>query len=179
MVGYVELFLGPMYSGKSTALIEAADQYELCNKKVLMVNHASDNRYGDSGVYTHGKHKKDAVMVGSLTHLIENDIISDYDVVCVDEIQFFDDLNEFVKKAVANQKVVVMSGLVGQYTLDPFESVCKLIPFADKITFMRSLCMSCKDGTKASFNKKLVIDAPDVGGYGTYLPVCRCCYEKL
>jgi thymidine kinase len=181
MTGSLELFVGPMYSGKSTALIEKADQYELCNKRVLMVNHTSDIRYGPSGIRTHGNHVKDAIMLSYLMDLIEEyqEMFEEHDVICVDEMQFFEDLKDFVLLALKRGKKIVMSGLMSKYTMEPFEHVALILSYADQITFLRSLCMTCKDGTKGSFTLKTNKDAPDVGSYDTYRPVCRSCYETF
>lgn len=181
MPGSLEIFVGPMYSGKSTALIEKADQYELCNKHVLMVNHMSDVRYGTKGIHTHGHHVKDAIMLSKLMDLVVeySEMFQTHDVICVDEMQFFDDLKEFVVTALQKGKNIVMSGLLGRYTMEPFDHVCLVLSYADQITFLRSLCMSCKDGTKASFTLKHQEDAEDVGSYDTYRPVCRSCYEAF
>lgn len=181
MPGYLEMIIGPMFSGKTTMLIQKADQYELCNQKVLMVNHCSDVRYGTHGVFTHGKHKKDAVMLTHLSEFYEDSPLNHafhlHDVICVDEGQFFDDLSEFAKRAVNEyNKHIIVSCLHGTYNLTPFNNVCSLLPFCDLIRPMRALCMVCKDGTKAPFTRKTCMSNPDVGGEESYVPVCRKCY---
>ena len=45
--GYLELFIGPMFSGKTSKLIELYKQYKFCNIPVLVINHSIDNRYTD------------------------------------------------------------------------------------------------------------------------------------
>lgn len=177
------MIIGPMFSGKSTMLIQKADQYELCNHKVLMVNHSSDVRYGTKGIYTHGKHKKDAVMMSKLMDFFENPSLNSafmiHDVICIDEGQFFEDLPTFVPNAVnEHNKTIIISCLHGTYHLTAFENVCTLLPFCDLIRPMRALCMKCKDGTKASFTQKIK-DGPDVGGSESYLPVCRKCWMTV
>ena len=44
-VNYLELILGPMFSGKTSRLIDLYKQYTYCNIPVMVINHADDNRY--------------------------------------------------------------------------------------------------------------------------------------
>jgi thymidine kinase len=171
--GYLEMIIGPMFSGKSTMLIQRADQYELCGRSVLMVNHKSDIRYGSNAIRTHGDHKKDAVMVGCLREL-DSETYMTHDVICIDEGQFFEDLYVFVQNAVMNDKKnVVISCLHSTFNLTPFKNVCSLLSYADLICPMRALCMLCKNGTPAPFTKKLNNNANNIGSHGDYMPVCR------
>ena len=45
--GYLEIILGPMYSGKTSRLVEIYNQCKFCNIKVAVINHSIDNRYDD------------------------------------------------------------------------------------------------------------------------------------
>ena len=43
--GYLELFLGCMYAGKTTRLVEIYKQCKFCNISVSVINHSIDDRY--------------------------------------------------------------------------------------------------------------------------------------
>ena len=43
--GYLEVILGPMFSGKTSKLVEIYKQYTFCNIPILVVNHQEDDRY--------------------------------------------------------------------------------------------------------------------------------------
>ena len=45
--GRIELIIGPMFSGKSTRLIEAIRKYSYKAKKTLMIKYHADKRYSD------------------------------------------------------------------------------------------------------------------------------------
>ena len=45
--GYLELILGPMFSGKTSRIVEIYKQCEFCNISVTVINHTIDNRYDD------------------------------------------------------------------------------------------------------------------------------------
>ena len=57
--GYLEVILGPMFSGKTSRLLEIYRKYEgIVGKKVVVINHYTDNRYGENTeLYTHSKDK--------------------------------------------------------------------------------------------------------------------------
>ena len=44
-MGYLEIILGPMFSGKSSRLIQISKKYKTLNQKILIVKPIIDNRY--------------------------------------------------------------------------------------------------------------------------------------
>lgn len=54
--GSISVYFGPMFSGKSTSLLNEIEKYESLGKKVLVINFAHDNRYStESLLVTHTK----------------------------------------------------------------------------------------------------------------------------
>ena len=70
--GQINLILGCMFSGKSTELLRRCNRYEAINKNVLLINHISDLRTGDS-VKTHSNVKHNALKTDSLLSIINNE----------------------------------------------------------------------------------------------------------
>ena len=59
--GKIELIIGPMFSGKSTRLIEQMRKYVYKAKKTIMVKYYADQRYSEkSEVVTHDLIKYDS-----------------------------------------------------------------------------------------------------------------------
>jgi len=55
--GFIELILGPMFSGKSTEMQRKVRRYQHAHKKCLVVNYFKDNRYSSEDVsVTHDKY---------------------------------------------------------------------------------------------------------------------------
>ena len=52
---YLELFIGPMFSGKTSKILEIYKQCKFCNIPVIIINHSIDTRYHESMVSTHDK----------------------------------------------------------------------------------------------------------------------------
>ena len=54
--GYLELILGPMFSGKTSTLKKIYDQCIYCNIPIMVINYEADNRYCDASfMSTHDK----------------------------------------------------------------------------------------------------------------------------
>ena len=48
-MGYLEIILGPMFSGKTTELIRIRNRYKHSNIKCCIINHSlDDDRYNDN-----------------------------------------------------------------------------------------------------------------------------------
>ena len=101
--GYLHLILGPMFSGKTTELIRIYNKYTACGIKCLMINHGSDTRYSDEGhVTSHSKGQIKSLNLIKLEHLAGT--FGYYDVILINEGQFFSDLYDVVKMLVDNIK---------------------------------------------------------------------------
>ena len=92
--GQINLNLGCMWSGKTTFLLTRFERHSIRGKKCLLVRYKRDNRYHNTQVVTHNKRFK--INAHLCTYLYElDDITHEYDVICVDEIQFFNDAHIF------------------------------------------------------------------------------------
>lgn len=151
----LELILGPMYSGKTTALLSRR------SGKTVIVNHEFDTRV--EGVGTHDGVEAQAIKCSVLPKL------SGYDTYLVDEAQFFESLDG-VESLAPN---VVVAGLSGDYMRRPFGKLLDLIPKADKVTFLKA---TCKCGAPASFTKRTSTSKDLVNINAHYIPVCGTCY---
>lgn len=172
--GYLEIILGPMYSGKSTRLVEVYNQCKFCDIPVTAINHTIDNRYDDELLSTHDKIKIPCIKTDNLRDILPT-ITSD--VILINEGQFFPDLYEAVVDMLENGKQVYVCGLDGDFERKKFGDILDLIPLCDKVTKLTSLCSICKDGTPGIFSLRLTNDKEQtVVGSENYIPVCRSCY---
>lgn len=184
--GRIELIIGPMYSGKSSELIKIANRYKIINKNILAVNHTLNNRYNTNNISTHDNNiLQDCIKIDKLT-LLEKDYYSQYkkaDIIFIEELQFFTDAYDFVINAAdKHNKIIIAAGLNGDFKRNPFDSIVKLIPHADKITKLSALCKYCSDGTFAHFSKLIDNNNSEnqilVGGLEKYEAVCRKHYNS-
>lgn len=180
-VGYLELILGPMYSGKTSALIELKKQYSFTKLKVCVINYAEDKRYDNTKLSTHDKVMIDCFNTLILQELNLDEFAQQYDVFLINEGQFFPDLFDSVKWLVDEKKRIVhVSGLDGDFQRNGFEQMMKLIPYADTVVKKYSICKNCENGTKALFSHRLSGEKEvKVIGADNYIPLCRKCYLDM
>ena len=180
--GYLEIILGPMYSGKTSRLVEIYKQCKLCNIPVAVINHSIDTRY-DSGdlLSTHDKIKIPCIKTTNLFDIYENEDVYLSKVILINEGQFFPDLYHFVKDMISNinKKKVYICGLDGDFKRQKFGEILDLIPLCDKVTKLTSICSLCKNGNPGIFSKRISDEKEQtLVGSDNYIPVCRICYEK-
>jgi thymidine kinase len=178
--GKLELIIGNMFSGKSSELIRRINREKSINKKILVINFISDNRYSTNSVATHDNLKVNCLKLEKLNDITEN-MIQQYDSFFIDEGQFFIDLYANVIKLVDTyKKHVVISGLDGDFNRNPFGDIIKLIPMCDTLDKLKAYCCKCNNGTSAPFTKKnsknKSTSVIDIGGTDKYIPVCRYHY---
>ena len=175
--GRLELIIGPMYASKTTELIKITNRYKSIGKKILAVNHKINNRYGTCNIISHdSKELDDCIVVERLHELKQNKLYLESDIIIIEELQFFVDAFDFVKKATdIDKKVVIAAGLDGDSNREPFGDVLRLIPYAEKVTKLSALCQLCGDGTLAFFTKRLVDNNNKIliGTKKEFISVCR------
>jgi thymidine kinase len=179
-MGYLKLILGPMFSGKSTKLLELIRKYKIINYKVMILKHSIDKRYSDSDeIVSHNKDSEPCISLSSIFDVFTN---SDWDiqyndskVIFIEEGQFFTDLYDFVKKALSDNKTIFVVGLNGDSNQMNFGDIHKLLPLCDDIELLKACCKICMDETPAIFSKRLIQNEGQicVGAGDEYIPVCR------
>jgi len=189
--GYLEIFVGCMYSGKTSKLLEIYKQCKFCNIPVTVINHSFDNRYHNTMMSSHDKVMIPCIQAKTVGEVWDNyDLDTIYDnncenvevhaakIILINEAQFFEDLYPYVLKMLAAKKTVIISGLDGDFERAKFGQILDLIPLCDKITKLHSLCSLCKDGTPGIFSLRIGAEKQQtLIGSDNYMPVCRKCYE--
>ena len=188
---YLEIILGPMFSGKTSRLVEIYKQCKFCNISVTVINHSIDNRYDDMLLSTHDKVKIPCIKTETLKSIWTNNnnygalnkediifhTIKSSNVILINEGQFFPDLYEVVVDMLENGKQVYVCGLDGDFERKKFGQILDIIPLCDKVTKLTSLCSLCKDGTPGIFSLRLSNEKEQtIVGSENYIPVCRSCY---
>ena len=188
-VGYLEVILGPMFSGKTSRLLEIYRKYEgIIGKKVVVINHYTDNRYGENTeLYTHSRDKIPCLPLKELKdyekkHLPENIEARKNIVLLINEGQFFPDVANMIPRFVEDFGMTVfVCGLDGDFRRRKIGGILNLIPYADKITKLTSVCKGCDGscGKDALFTYRVSSETEQVViGSDNYIPLCRKCYHN-
>ena len=178
--GNIEMIVGPMYSGKTSKLQMEKKKCEIAGKNVFVISYSGDSkRTGELNIIkTHDGFKSEATFVDKCGLTMTFDKSRDFDVVIIDEGQFFDNL-KVVCESWSNQGVrVIVAGLVSTFKRDPFRNMTDLLSIANKITMLTAICKGCK---KDIANCSQRIDESEqlelIGGKDKYIPVCTDCFK--
>lgn len=174
--GYLEIIMGPMFSGKTTYLMDIYDECQRNGDKVLVINYAKDTRYHETMLSTHDKRMCPCLFtetIGSLKGAV--DYSQSADIILINEGQFFTDIYEAVIQMVeVLKKRVYVCGLDGDFKRNKFGGLLDLVPVCDSIIKLKSKC-SC--GEDALFSHRMVDNGEQVLiGSDIYIPLCRTCY---
>lgn len=171
----IRLYIGCMFSGKTTELLREYTRWKNINKNVIMINYINDDRYGqDDFVYSHDKNKVPCIRLKNLSEA-PIELLEKNDVILINEGQFFPDLIEFCKLwCDVYKKNIVVCGLDGDHLRIPFVEISSLISIADEVIKLQAFCKKCNDGTRAIFTKRLSEEKERIViGSDKYIPVCR------
>jgi thymidine kinase len=192
--GYLEIIKGPMFSGKTTRLLDIYKKYKFCEIETMVINYEKDNRYSDQLLSSHDK-----VMIPCIKGLNLNDIVplvtgeyektnkselykkfTDSKVILINEGQFFSDIVSWVTIAVEQyQKNVYVCGLNCDFMRNKFGNWLDLESISDNVVLLHSFCSNCKQ-RPAIFSYRLSNESEiEVIGSDCYIPVCRKCYHSL
>lgn len=175
--GEVHIIIGPMFAGKSTALLRRVKSESNNGRIIAMIKSSKDTRYATDAVVTHDGVKFPCWALPDLSsfkHSYGLEAYEKLDVIGIDEAQFFDDLYDFCCNAAdVDGKTVIVAGLDGDYLRRSFGSVLDVVPLADTITKLTARCELC--GKRAFFTLRKTHDSRTelIGGSDVYMPVCR------
>ena len=173
--GRIELIIGPMFSGKSTRLIGVIRKFTYKAKKTIMIKYYADKRFSEkSEVVTHDLLKYDSIECKNLRDFFDK--IKNYDVIGIDEGQFFPDLVEVCEELALMKKTIIIAALNGDFRMEPFPVIAKIIPKADKIKLLKAYCFNCHKDAKFSLRIVQSNETVLIGAGEAYKPACRECH---
>ena len=139
----IDITFGPMFAGKSTELLRKIKRYKVAEKATVVIKYANDNRYSEDCVSTHDKQMIKAIACTQLYDVAEQ--VKDFEVIGIDEGQFFDDIIEFSEEMANKGKIIVIAALDGTFERKKFGKVVDLIPLAERVEKLDAVCMDCKE----------------------------------
>jgi thymidine kinase len=173
-VGRLELILGPMFAGKTTEVLRRIDRAKLAGRSCVIMKYSRDSRYSDDNIATHDKQIHIAIPCDALLPHLSTCLR--YDLISVDEGQFFSDLIEFTDSLTERGKIVIIAGLDGDFLRRPFGRILELIPKSESIQKLSAVCKVT--GGEASFSKR-TIDSQElevIGGSESYSAASRTAF---
>ncbi len=186
--GRATLFLGPMFSGKTTAVGALLRRARLGGRAAVFVKHAADGRYG-AGVRTHDGAEPAGppgappglapLRVAEARTLLDVELGAAELHVGVDEGQFFPDLPEALERWTREGRHVYVAALDGDYRRRPFGRVAEAVPLAARVEKLSAVCMYCAAGEAPFTVRTSPEEAQEVvGGGEKYRAACLDCYLR-
>ncbi|CAJ1964788.1 unnamed protein product [Sphenostylis stenocarpa] len=178
--GEIHVIVGPMFAGKTTALLRRIKSERNAGRNVVMLKSSKDTRYATDSVVTHDGIKFPCWAIPDLLSFREKfgkDAYEKLDAIGIDEAQFFEDIYEFCCKAADEDgKTIIVAGLDGDYLRRSFGSVLHIIPLADSVTKLTARCELCGKRAFFTLRKTEHKETELIGGADVYMPVCRLDY---
>jgi thymidine kinase len=172
-----------MNAGKSTALLQAAHNYQERGMKVALFTAAHDERSGQGVIASRLGLSRIAATFGPDTLFERAALPADIACVLIDEAQFLtpEQVVQLHRMAHLSGTPVLCYGLRGDFRGDAFPGSAKLLTLADELEEMKTIC-AC--GRKASMNMRIDAEGRRVrhgeqvliGGNDRYRAVCPSCF---
>lgn len=176
-MGWIEVVVGPMFSGKSEELIRRLRRAEIARQRVQIFKPAIDERFAANEIVSHSGLGITSDNVTKASEIMDR-LSPRTEVVGIDEAQFLGEEILDVCTRLANLgKRVIVAGLDTDYRGRPFEPMPRLLAIAEEITKLLAICMRC--GNPAVHTQRLVESEEliVVGAGGMYEARCRRCFE--
>ena len=180
----ITLIYGPMFSGKTTKLIELYNNNVSLygQEKCIAFNYKLDTRYGINQIITHDGKKIDCISLINIDDFITNEktrsIILNAQFIFINEGQFFENIDKTVLHLHNTLgKDVILCGLDLDYKREKFGSMMNLVSSATNVYALKGTCKLCKGASEFSHrtvNNYLQI----LIGYSQYIPLCQQCYNR-
>ena len=174
--GKITLLLGPMFSGKSSILLSEIDKASIAKIPCCIIRPKTDTRV----FFTHSK--RDASICDNYNVDDLREIPAEkYEVICIDEGQFFKSLIHTLEWAKDGKRVFI-SSLNGDRHQKEWSTTQEMIPLVDEIVFLKAVCSKC-GSYEASFSYKMNDTSPaqvDIGGSAeSFIALCRGCLQVI
>tara|TARA_B110000467_G_C17932856_1_gene270812 strand:+ start:26 stop:571 length:546 start_codon:yes stop_codon:yes gene_type:complete len=177
----LELYLGPMFAGKTTHMIRSYKTNESDEKIAIdyngdattpflndMLNH---NNVALRGVYN-------TLRLNDLWSFVHDAKLTIHRAkyIYINECQFFGDLKEFVLKCLKENKHVYLFGLDGDFKQQLFGQTTELIPYCTYIEKVKGVCHTCSNPSIASYRTTKSEDLVILDS-SQYIPLCLECLQ--
>ena len=168
----LKIYIGPMYSGKTTELIRNYNRYKKYkqliidfdtneaisvikkNKSIENIDNfqfelESNNNYYFDTLYNHNNQQITSLKIKNINILEDlfiqkSPLIQEIKFIHINEAQFFIDLKPVVLNLIEKYNInVYLYGLDGDFKREKFGEIIDLIPYSDSITKLKGVCHNC------------------------------------
>lgn len=174
----LKMFVGPMWSSKTTKLLLEIERARYQKKRVALFKPCIDDRYNVSSVVSHSGWSVPATVIKQGYDILDELERLEHppDIVAVDEAFMLPKVSNAIIWLFRNKVSCIISTLDMSYTCKPFHEVTTIMPWATHIEKCTSVCVICGNDAHYTYKKVVDHDRPeleiDVGGDESYEPRC-------
>jgi len=163
---------------------ETYENIVIAKQNVLLFKPSIDNRYEENKVSTHNGNSFESVNIDKAEQIYDYVIDKEYDIIGIDEVQFFDDKIIGVINKLADDGIrVIVAGLDMDFKAEPFHPMPEIMAISEMVTKLHAVCNKC--GKEASRSQRLINGEPAkyddpivvIGASESYEARCRHCHE--
>lgn len=177
--GRIKVYIGPMWARKTSSMSDDVERFYIAKKRCIIVKYINDVRYDHlsvvGSVVTHAKREYEQLET-VVTHKLADilDTLLHYDVIGVDEAQFYPDVVDILQLLANMGKIIFCAALDADFMAQPFRDIPRLIAIAEEVVKLHAVC---KCGALASYTSRLTddTDVEKIGGSDMYASLCRSC----
>jgi len=168
---------GSMFSGKTEELIKRINLAKVAGLSVGIFSQKADVRATEHALVSHNSNSIPSTSVENASLILKAG--GDFQVIGIDEAQFFDGGLPGVCNILANNGIkVIVAGLDLDFQGVPFGPMPAIMCMAERVTKLHANCVRCGNAAIYSYRllptEKLIF----IGGKESYEPLCRVCYNK-
>lgn len=177
--------IGPMFGGKTSGLLSDVRKLRIAECNVAVFKPFQDTRDSIDEVVSHDGLKTKAINVKGIDDiLVYINTHPEIDAIAVNEFQMINSIVDpkviikaLVTVVLNRQLTFIVSGLVLDSDLNPFENMKELLPYCSDIQMHKAVCKVCHEDATVSYCKIKKDTQELLGGEDIYEPRCYSCFQ--
>jgi len=168
------MYVGPMFGGKTTRMLGAAERYHYQQKNVLYFKPDIDGRYEKEtpSIVTHNQHKVEAIKIKTGLDIIKHCLTTTNDsIIAVDEAFMIDGSGDALIRLFRQGYTILVSSLQLSSDGSAYREIEKMMPYATHIAVCPAV--DIESGHDAYYTEKFggrTDHGIEVGGAEMYRP---------
>ena len=175
--GWIEVICGSMFSGKTEELIRRLNRAKIAKQKIKVFKPSIDKRYDKEYIISHNQKHLSSCIISEASEILS--LSEGYDVVGIDETQFFDlDIVKVCNNLANKGFRVILAGLDMDYQGNPFGPMPALMATAEYVTKVHAVCARTGNLANHSFRTSKNNSLIHIGEKESYEPLSRVEFQK-